>query len=100
MPATGHFFCIRKLDKPSEESKGFAKTDLLKSGASQTITIALTAKDLASFNTNQSAWITDAGNNIVKACASSEDIKLTKDIVVKKVNKALVLQVTINELKK
>lgn len=96
----------KELDKPSEELKGFAKTDLLKPGASQTITFTLTSKDLASFNTNQSAWIADAGSYIVKAGASSEDIKLTKDfvltkdIVVEKVNKALVRQVTINELKK
>ena len=64
------------------------------------------AKDLASFNTNQSAWIADAGKYIVKAGASSEDIKLTKDfvlakeIIVEKVNKTLVPQIPINELKK
>ncbi len=95
-----------KLDKPSEELKGFAKTALLKPGASQTITFTLTAKDLASFNTNQSAWIADAGNYTIKAGASSEDIKLTKpftlskDIVAEKVNKALIPQIPINELKK
>jgi beta-glucosidase len=96
----------KELDKPSEELKGFAKTALLKPGASQTIAFTLTAKDLASFNTNQSAWIADAGNYSVKVAASSEDIKLTKgfvlakDIVVEKVNKALVPQIPINELKK
>ena len=86
--------------------KGFAKTALLKPGASQTVTFILNAKDLASFNTAQSAWIADAGNYVVKIGASSEDIKLTKsfrlpkNILVEKVNKALLPQVPINELKK
>ncbi|MBA4141349.1 MAG: glycoside hydrolase family 3 C-terminal domain-containing protein, partial [Segetibacter sp.] len=96
----------KNVDKPSEELKGFAKTALLQPGASQTINFTLTAKDLASFNTNQSEWIADAGNYVVKIGASSRDIKLTKlfklakDIVVEKVNKALVPQVVIKELKK
>jgi beta-glucosidase len=96
----------KSLDKPNEELKGFAKTRLLKPGESQTITFSLNAKDLASFNTAQSAWIADAGNYTVKIGASCEDIKLTKsftlgnEILVEKVNKALVPQVQINELKR
>lgn len=95
-----------KLDKPSEELKGFGKTALLKPGASQAITFTLTAEDLASFTTSQSSWIADAGNYVVKIGASSEEIRLTKtftlakDIQVEKVTKAVVPQVTINELKK
>jgi beta-glucosidase len=61
-----------KLDKPSEELKGFGKTALLKPGASQTISFTLNAKDLASFNTAQSAWIADAGSYVAKIGASSE----------------------------
>jgi beta-glucosidase len=96
----------KSLDKPNEELKGFAKTRLLKPGESQTITFALNEKDLASFNTAQSAWIADAGNYTVKIGASCEDIKLTKpftlgkEILVEKVNKVLVPQVQINELKR
>lgn len=96
----------KSMDKPVQELKGFAKTDLLKPGASQTISFNLNAKDLASFNTKQSAWIADSGEYTVKIGASSEDIKLTKsfklamDIVVEKTHKALVPQVPINELKR
>lgn len=96
----------KSMDKPAEELKGFAKTALLQPGASQTITFALNAKDLASFNTAQTSWVADAGNYAVKIGASCEDIKLTKsfklkkDIVVEKVNKVLVPQVQINELKR
>ena len=94
------------LDKPLEELKGFAKTALLKPGASQTLRFTLAPKDLASFNTAQSAWIADAGKYMVKIGASSEDIKLTrsfnlaKTLIVEKVHKVLVPQVAIDELKR
>jgi beta-glucosidase len=93
------------VDKPSEELKGFAKTNLLKPGQSQTISFTLTAKDLASFNTGRSAWVADAGQYNIKIGASSQVIKsskpftLAKEIVVEKVNHALVPQVAIDELK-
>jgi hypothetical protein len=44
----------------------------------------LSPKGLASFNTVQSVWIADAGNYIVKICASSEDIKLSKSFILPK----------------
>jgi len=94
-----------KLDKPTEELKAFAKTVLLKPGQKQTVTFTIDAKDLASFNTDQSAWIADPGSYTIKVGASSENIKqtanfnLSKAIVVEKVNKALTPEVTIHELK-
>ncbi|MGZ3872346.1 MAG: fibronectin type III-like domain-contianing protein, partial [Mucilaginibacter sp.] len=94
-----------QLDKPSEVLKGFAKTRVLKPGESQTLTFAISAGDLASFNTGQSAWIADAGQYQVKIGSSSEDIKLTrpftlaKTLVVEKVNKALSPPTAIAELK-
>ena len=66
------------MDKPTLELKGFAKTSLLKPGASETLTFILTEKDFASFDTAQSAWVAEAGNYIVKIDASCEDIKLDK----------------------
>lgn len=95
-----------QLDKPSAVLKGFAKTRLLKPGESQTLTFAISARDLASFNTGQSAWIADAGQYQVKVGSSSEDIKLTrpfilaKTLVVEKVNKALWSPTAIAELKR
>jgi beta-glucosidase len=94
------------LDKPAEELKAFGKTRVLKPGESQAITLTLTAKELASFKTDASAWVADAGKYDVKIGASSEDIKLTKSftlaktLTVEKDNKALVPQVAIDELKK
>ncbi|RTL59518.1 MAG: beta-glucosidase [Sphingobacteriales bacterium] len=95
-----------KLDKPSEELKAFAKTSLLKPGQSETITFVLTPADLASFNTETTSWLADAGAYTIKVGASSTDIRQTagfvlgNDIVTEKCNKVLVPQVTINELKK
>ena len=83
------------MDKPSEELKGFAKTALLQPGKSQTITFTLNAEDLASFDTNSSSWIAEAGKYTVKIGASSLDIKssasfdLPKELVVEKDHKAL-----------
>jgi beta-glucosidase len=95
-----------KLAKPAEELKAFAKTALLQPGKSQTIEFVITAADLASFDTNSTSWVAETGKYIVKAAASSEDVKqqatfeLAKDVVTEKCNKVLVPQVEINELKK
>lgn len=95
----------KSMDKPVQELKGFAKTGLLKPGESQTLTFTIKAKDLASFNTEQSAWIADAGNFNVKIGASCEDIRLSKSFnlnkeqIVTRVTKALVPSVQIKEFK-
>ncbi|WP_299290341.1 glycoside hydrolase family 3 C-terminal domain-containing protein [uncultured Mucilaginibacter sp.] len=97
---------VSKIDKPTEELKGFAKTGLLQPGQSQTLSFTINPIDLASFNTAASSWIADAGNYTVKIAASSLNIKqtasfnLTKAIMVEKDNKVLLPQVQINELKK
>jgi beta-glucosidase len=93
-----------KLNKPSEELKGFAKTRLLKPGESETIRFTITANDLASFDTKRTAWIADEGKYTLKIGASSSDIKqtvdftLSKEIIVEKDHKVLVPQVDIKEL--
>ncbi len=93
------------LDKPTEELKGFAKTRLLKPGESQQITFVITSRNLASFNTETSSWIADAGTYNVKVGASSKDFrqtatfKLAKSMVVEKAHKALAPSRTFNELK-
>ena len=95
-----------KLHKPSEELKGFAKTKLLKPGEKQTLSFTINADALASFNTDKTSWVADAGKYTVKIGASSLDTKqtasfnLAKETVTEKCNKALVPQVEINEVKK
>jgi beta-glucosidase len=93
-----------RLSKPAEELVAFAKTRLLKSGETQRVTFELKADDLASFDESSSAWVAEAGTYKLKTGASSKDIRetvsfdLAKDLVVKKVNKALTPQRTINPL--
>jgi beta-glucosidase len=96
---------VKKLDKPAEELKGFAKTGLLQPGQSQTLIFTIRPHDLASFDTASSSWIADVGKYSVKIGASSLNIKQTasfslpKDLVVEKDHQALIPQVRIEELK-
>jgi beta-glucosidase len=94
-----------KLDKPSIELKGFAKTRLLKPGESQTLSFVIDSRRLASFDPASSSWIAEAGKYDVKVGASSKDIKLTasftlaRDLTVKKESVSLLPKEKIAELK-
>lgn len=94
------------MDKPAEELKAFAKTNLLQPGKSQTFTFTLTAADLASFDTKTTSWIAEAGTYTIRIGSSSAKIRFSKpftvaqDIVIEKDNKVLAPHVDINELKK
>jgi len=92
------------IDKPEQELKGFAKTALLAPGQSQILVFKLSAADLASFYTDRSAWIADAGDYKVKIGTSSRDItktvsfRLEKEIVTEKTHRSLTPEVAIDEL--
>jgi len=96
----------KELKKPSEELKGFAKTDLLKPGQTVSLKFTIDPKDLASFDTKSASWIAEAGTYTVKIGASSTDIKqsadftLKKDLVVEKDHNVLKPKVEIPEFEK
>lgn len=94
------------MDKPESELRAFVKTRLLKPGETQQLSFSLKAADLASFDTQRSSWMAEAGNYTIKIGNSSKNIQLTKtitlqkEIVVEKVNNVLAPKVEIKELKK
>ena len=65
------------LEKPANELKAFAKTRELQPGESQTLTMTVSAYDLASYNEATQAWETAAGRYTVKFGANVEDIRAT-----------------------
>ena len=95
----------KSIDKPKEELKGFGKTNLLQPGESQTITLTINSKDLASFIPNKNAWIAEAGKYKVAVGSSSLDIKktaefsLVKEKVVEKTNPAFAPDLKFSDLK-
>lgn len=96
----------KTMQKPAMELKAFAKTNLLSPGQKQILRFELTAKDLASFDTQQTAWVAEAGEYSVKIGASSlrvlqnVEFTLSKEIITEKCNKVMVPQAAFSELKK
>lgn len=94
---------LEKINKPEQELKAFAKTKLLQPGESQQLKFEIKGKDLASFYSDQSAWITDAGKYLLKLGFSSRNIQKTenfeikKEIIEERTNKVLLPEVHINE---
>ncbi|MCR5240217.1 MAG: glycoside hydrolase family 3 C-terminal domain-containing protein [Prevotella sp.] len=92
-----------RLEKPAQELKAFAKTRELQPGESQTLTMTIPARDLASFDEAGSQWLTEAGTYIFRIGFSSRDIKASLPIALKeyteKTTNALAPQQTLNLLK-
>lgn len=72
--------------KPQKELKAFSKTQMLQPGETETISMTISHKALASFNQNMSAWQTDKGIYRFLFGCSSRDIRLTKEFHIEKQN--------------
>ena len=72
-----------KLEKPAQELKAFAKTRELKPGESQTLTMTIPVRDLASFDEAGSQWLTEAGTYTFRIGFSSRDIKASLPLALK-----------------
>ena len=72
-----------RLEKPAQELKAFAKTRELKPGESQTLTMTIPVRDLASFDEAGSQWLTEAGTYTFRIGSSSRDIAATAQLQLK-----------------
>ncbi|WP_020537768.1 glycoside hydrolase family 3 C-terminal domain-containing protein [Lewinella cohaerens] len=72
----------KSMEKPALELKAFGKTKTLQPGETEKLSFILTAKDLASFATDNAAWMVEPGDYEVKIGASSTDIRLKKTFTV------------------
>ncbi len=92
-----------QIEKPAQELKAFAKTRELKPGESQTLTMQIPVRMLASFDEAGSQWLTEGGDYLFKIGASSRDIRCTATAKVgqytEKVSSALAPKAKLNLLK-
>ena len=92
-----------QIEKPAQELKAFAKTRELKPGESQTLTMQIPVRMLASFDEGGSQWLTEGGDYLFKIGASSRDIRCTATAKVgqytEKVSNALAPKAKLNLLK-
>ena len=94
----------KAANKPAKELKAFAKTKNLKPGEIQSLTLSVTADQLASFDEAASAWVVTEGEYQFLVGASAQDIKATLTAPVKnqqkKANDVLKPNVKLNLLKR
>ena len=73
----------KAANKPAKELKAFAKTKSLKPGENETLTLSITADQLASFDEAASAWVVAEGEYQFIVAASAADVKATLTAPVK-----------------
>lgn len=71
-----------ELEKEYNRLAGFAKTRLLKPGETQTLTVEIPQKQLASFNEETHTWIVEKGKYGILVGNSSDKLKLEAVLVV------------------
>jgi len=64
-----------RLDQPYQVLAAFEKTDELKPGEAQELTLAFDIRDLASYDAARAAWILEPGDYVLRAGTSSRDTK-------------------------
>lgn len=61
------------MEKPRQELKGFGKTEILEPGQGECVRIYLSARDLAFYSEQESAWVLEAGEYLVRTGNSSRN---------------------------
>jgi beta-glucosidase len=92
-----------RLEKPAQELKAFAKTRELMPGESQTLTMTIPVRLLASFDEANSQWLAEAGIYTFRIGNSSRNIATTAQLKIaeytEKTTNALAPQQPLNLLK-
>lgn len=93
-----------QLPKEYKRLCGFAKTEVLNPGESQNLKISFEAKDLASFDEEQAAWILEAGQYGIFVGTSSENaeifgiLEVKETVILEKVQHICPLKEELTEL--
>ena len=92
-----------RLEKPVRELKAFAKTRELNPGESQTLTMKVAVRDLASFDEAGSQWLAEAGPYVFAVGSSSRNLPVSATLKLgtytEPVNNAMAPQQSLNLLK-
>ena len=84
-----------RLDKPYQVLAAFGKTEDLKPGEDQDITLSFDLRDLASYDAEHASWILEKGDYVLRLGTSSRDtkavavIRITEEVQVKQVKNCL-----------
>lgn len=65
-----------RLLKPYQELKGYAKTNLLKPGQSETVEITFSTADLSSYDEGKAAWMMEPGDYLIRVGTHSRDTEI------------------------
>ncbi|QMV43974.1 glycoside hydrolase family 3 protein [Cohnella cholangitidis] len=65
-----------ELEKPYQSLIGFGKTNELKPGGSQTLTISFPVAEMASYSEALAAWVLEAGDYLIRVGHSSRNTKV------------------------
>ena len=65
-----------KLDKPYQTLAAFEKTDELRPGEAQELTLSFDLRDIASYDATRAAWILEPGDYALRVGASSRDTQI------------------------
>lgn len=78
-----------KLDKPYQALAAFEKTDELRPGEAQELTLSFDLRDIASYDATRAAWILEPGDYALRVGASSRD---TQTVAVVRLNGEAVIR--------
>ena len=84
-----------RLDKPYQALAAFEKTEELQPGETQELLLSFDLRDLASYDTEHSAWILEHGDYVLRIGPSSRDttaaavVRITEEAVVRQVKNCL-----------